>query len=356
MANIIEYKCPHCGGKLEFNSDVQKLKCPYCDSEVTIEEANKITIASDPSPDIPQDTFGTDADGFGLYKCSSCGAEIIADETTAATNCPYCSNAVILTGRIAGQLRPDIIIPFKVSKEDAKAALQKHFQGKKLLPNVFSDENHLDEIKGVYVPFFIYDTDAHCESSYSATKVRVWTDARYNYTETEDYRIDRSGSMTFRNVPVDGLKEIDNDITESLEVFDVSEAVPFNTAYLSGFFAHRYDVDSQECKVRARERISNSINSEVDATVSGYNTVSKTSSSTELSNTKIRYAFFPIWILNTSWRDKTYLFAMNGQSGKFVGDLPLDKGKYWIQRLLWGGGIGAVLLLLWELIAGGAIL
>ena len=351
MANLIEYKCPSCGGVLQFDSATQKLKCPYCDSTFDVDafKTDDGTQASTPvegnggiNISISSDTWNeAEAGNFGIYSCSSCGAEIIADETTAATSCPYCNNNVILTGRLAGNLKPDCIIPFKYGKEEAKEALRGHMKGKSLLPKVFSDENHLDEIKGVYVPYWLYDCEADTSASYRMTKVRSWADINYSYTETSHYGADRQGLVDFQNVPADASKSIADELTESLESFDYSELTDFKTAYLAGFFANRYDVPSEECLRRAKERIDISALNTLDPTVQGYATVSRSGGNVQLRNIRVKYALMPVWILCTSWRGDKYLFAMNGQTGKFVGNLPVDKWRYWKYRLLYTGLICA---------------
>ena len=347
MADIIQYKCPNCGGYLEFNSSLQKLKCPFCDSVFSTQEFPEFSADSQPD-DIhvshPNESYaGPDSENFGIYHCESCGAEIIADESLASTTCPYCSNNIILTDRLAGELKPDYIIPFKYDKKAAKEALRKHFSGKSLLPKVFSSENHLDEVKGIYVPYWLYDAKAVAEGTYKMTKVRTWSDLNYNYTETNHYTAFRRGNVTFIKVPVDAARSIPNEITESLETFDYSGLSEFKTAYLSGYYANRYDVSSDECIKRAQERIKQSAESELRETVKGYSTVSPISGKTTLTDLSIKYALFPVWILNTTWRGKQYTFAMNGQTGKFVGDLPVDKWIYWKWRLLYSGLIGAAL-------------
>ena len=90
--------------------------------------------------------------GLHTYSCKSCGGEIVGDDTMAASACPFCGNPIVLTGQFAGDLRPDLIIPFKLDKKAAKEKLQEHLKGKTLLPKVFRSQNHIDEIKGVYVP------------------------------------------------------------------------------------------------------------------------------------------------------------------------------------------------------------
>lgn len=360
MENIIDYKCPNCGGKLEFNSSLQQMKCPYCDSvfdpDLFVQQEIQLDNAQAEDFDCTASgaTWQKDENEYHLYHCDSCGAEIIADETTASMHCPYCDSPVILTGRLAGELKPDLIIPFKLDKKAAKAALEEHLKGKKLLPKVFTSENHLDEVKGVYVPFWLFDATCEVEADYKMTRSRTWSDTRYQYTETEDFSSSRSGRMDFTNVPVDGLVNIDNALTESLETFDCSEAVAFQPAYLSGYFANRYDVSVDECKTRARERIFKSANSALRETVTGYNTVTQVSGRGRLENTHVKYALFPVWILTTTWRDERYIFAMNGQTGKFVGNLPIDRKLCWKYRLLYTLGIGGGLFALMQIL--GAVL
>ena len=114
-----------------------------------------------------------EADGLRSYVCKSCGGEIVGDENTAATACPFCGNPVVMMGQFSGDLKPDYVIPFKLDKKAAKEALNNHYKGKVLLPKVFKDQNHIDEIKGVYVPFWLFDAGADVNIRYRATRVRT---------------------------------------------------------------------------------------------------------------------------------------------------------------------------------------
>ena len=336
LMNTRRYKCPSCGAGLEFDSTLQEMKCPYCQSVFPVED-----FMDDTPSEGTQQAPGTDQ--FGMYHCETCGAEIIAEESTAATNCPYCSNPVILTGKVSGDLMPDYIIPFKLDKEAAKAALRKHLKGRKLLPKVFTSEHHLDEVKGVYVPFWLFDTTAEASASYAMTRTRTWSDGSYQYTETSSYEALRSGRINFENVPADGARKMADDLMESLETFDFQSAVPFDPVYLSGYFADKYDVSAEESYDRIAKRIDTSAFDALLDTVQGYETVRKTGGDVTLHNTNIKYAMYPVWVLNTTWRGQNYRFAMNGQTGKFVGDLPIDNLAYWKWRLLYGLGFAGVL-------------
>ena len=274
----------------------------------------------------PQDTWSEEeAAGMKVYKCKSCGGEIIADETTGASKCPYCDNPVVMTGQFSGDLKPEFIIPFKYDKEAAKKALTAHFQGKKLLPKVFTDQHKIDEIKGVYVPVWLFDAGANAEIRYKAAKIKRWSDENYDYVKTDQYSVKRAGTMSFEQVPVDGSKKMDDKLMESIEPFDFKGAVPFQPAYMAGYLADKYDVSAEESVDRANERIRHSVEKAFRDTVTGYDTVTAENTSIQLENAKAKYAMYPVWLLNISWNGQNYPFAMNGQTGKFVGNLPADK-------------------------------
>ena len=341
MSQIIEYKCPSCGGRLEFDPAAQKMKCPFCESVFEMSDVQQLddTFGGEAQP-LPEEEFQQGAEELELsgadwasgenanmrvYGCQSCGAEIIADATTGATSCPYCGNNVVMKGQFSGDLRPDLLIPFKMTKEQAVEKFKKHINSQKFVPKVFSAQGHPEEIKGVYVPFWLYTADADCDVSYNAQRIRSWSDRNYNYTETAYYRLRRAGTIRMEDVPVDGSSKMADELSESIEPFDTTQAVPFTTAYLSGYLADRYDVNYSDCKDRAMQRMRLTAEQSMRSTVSGYTAVTTAGSHVTWNRAKISYALFPVWMLSTNWEGTNYLFAMNGQTGKFVGNLPLDK-------------------------------
>lgn len=357
MAVLQEYKCPCCGGAIAFDSTSQKLKCPYCDTEFDTEAlaGYDAGLSEDSADDMQWDTTAGsewqdgEKNGLRSYVCKSCGGEIVGDANTAATSCPFCGNPVVMMGQFSGVLKPDIVIPFKLDKKAAKAGLMNHLSGKRLLPKVFRDQNHIDEIKGVYVPFWLFDTDADAHVRYRATKTQQWSDDSYTYTDTSYYMLRRGGSIGFEHVPVDGSSKMANDLMESIEPYDFADAVDFRTAYLAGYFADKYDVGAEESVERANERVKKSTEEAFAATVQGYDSVKVESSTVRLSGGKVKYALYPVWLLNTTWNGQKYTFAMNGQTGKFVGDLPLDKGAAFRWTLGLSVGITAGLYALAQL-------
>lgn len=357
MDTLLEYKCPCCNGAITFDSGLQKMKCPYCDTEFEVETLRQLdeVLKNDPADEMdwqnrPADTLQAEEEGLVSYVCESCSGEIVTDATTAATSCPYCGNPVVMAQQVSGILRPDCVIPFRLDKDAAVMALKKHLRGKLLLPKRFCDENHIKEIKGVYVPFWLFDSSAEGSARYRATRTRSWSTSRYIYTETSHYSVQRAGSMRFRAVPVDGSSKMEDQLMESLEPFDVSQAVDFQTAYLAGYFADKYDVSADESIRRANERIKSSTEQTLRNTVTGYSSVTPEHCSVRLYDTGTRYALYPVWLLNTRYRGENYHFAMNGQTGKLVGDLPVDWGAFWKWWGLIAAGVSALSCLIYWLV------
>ena len=376
---VTNYQCPACTGPLQFDAGTDRLICEYCGSAYPIAEIEAMFAAENEAAAQAQEAadkkkeeqmqqgaedgwdtsgmsedWGTDAEGMKVYNCPSCGAQLICDETTAATACPYCDNPTIVPGQFSGGLKPDYVIPFKLDKKQAVAALKKHYEGKKLLPDAFKKKNHLEEIKGVYVPFWLFDGKAGGDMTFEATRTRTYTQGDYRITETMHYHVEREGSVVFERIPVDGSKKMPDDYMDSLEPFDYSELKPFSTAYLPGYMADKYDVSAEECGKRADHRAENTAVDCLKNSVSGYTGVIETNRNVKLNRGEVKYALLPVWILNTKWNGQNYMFAMNGQTGKFIGDLPIDKRK---KRKIFARvyGISAVIVGLFVLFIGGLL-
>ncbi len=357
---ITNYQCPACTGPLHFDPVTGKLTCDYCGSSYTVAEiealyaekdeaaaqsAQAAQAAAEPAPE-GSPWSEAEAAGLKVYNCPSCGAELICDQTTAASSCPYCGNPTIVPGELSGALRPDWVIPFKLTKEQAIEKLKAHYRKKPLLPKLFSRQNHLEEIKGVYAPFWLYDGQAEGSASFRTTKVRHWTEGKYDVTETSYYDCYRSGSLAFSRIPVDSSTKMPDEHMDAIEPFDYSELKPFSTSYLPGFLADKYDVDAVTAEERARKRAEQSTLSALESTVTGYNSVSVQGTDLHYRRTALHYALLPVWLLSTRWNDKVYLFSVNGQTGKLVGDLPVSKGRLcaWLFGI-WGVVAAVVLVL-----------
>lgn len=359
---VTNYQCPACTGPLHYSAKSGKLTCDYCDSSFDVAEIEALYArkeaeaaaakqAADAKAEAAQaakaeaaeaaaasggwDTsdlsrdWGAEADGLRVYSCPSCGAELICDQSTAATACPYCGNPAIVPGQFSGALRPDYILPFRLSKDDAVQALRAHYKGKPFLPRSFTSANHIEQIQGVYVPFWLFDGGAEGAASYRASNTNVFETGDYEITETRHYHVVRAGSLAFEKIPVDASSKMPDDHMDSIEPFDYAQLRPFSTAYLPGYLADKYDVTIDDSRDRADTRCRETLAQALRDTVTGYGACVTEREDIALRRGKVHYALLPVWMLSTKWRGQDFLFAMNGQTGKLVGDLPTDRGRFW---------------------------
>lgn len=334
----LDNKCPACGAPILYKQNLKKWKCDYCKSEFTLEEMKKYNNASNEKNNIKEEVKTEkqkekDNTNYYEYNCKDCGAKIIADENTAATFCVYCGNTAILKEKLSGKFAPDMIIPFKNEKEKAIEAFKSLNKGRPLMPNFFNDEKNIEKIKGVYIPFWLYDVKVNGELDATSTTSTTWTVGDTVYTKTDTYRLEREGEMSFNKIPVDGSTRFDNDIMNTIEPFNYSELEEYNHAYLSGFLAEKYDVDEETSFKDAEER---SLNSARDTIKDDMGMGIKTIVNDTLASTKLltKYVLLPVWMINVKYKDKFYTFAMNGQTGEFVGNIPVDKKKAFIYGIL----------------------
>lgn len=352
---VMEYKCPSCGGGLHFGDENQRMRCPYCDSEFDVDQVLTYNAHLDESaqPDFQWEQSSSqvwseeDQNVLHTFQCPSCGGEIVTEQTTAATFCPYCDNPTIIPGRVSGGLKPDAVIPFKLGKDDAKAAFLNLCKGKPLLPRLFTEEQRVEKISGIYVPFWLYDCESDFRGHYKATRVHHWSDSKYIYTRTEHYHLSRAADAAFVSIPMDASKKMENAIMESIEPYDYSQLVDFETAYLSGYLADKYDVEAIEGQDRVRQRVDESVTSMIGATMVGYTTVLPIFRQLNVTHGRARYVLLPVWMLHTKYKDKTYVFAMNGQTGKMTGSFPIcpKRTAAWFAGI-WAGATAVLTLIL----------
>ncbi len=345
---VTNYQCPACTGPLHFDSTLGKLKCDFCESVFETAEIEKMYAdanrrAAEAAAQAAKDhqkaeeqaaqeqAMGAEPSqewndaGLHAYNCTACGAELVCDANTAATSCPYCGNPAIIPGQFSGMLKPDYVIPFARNKQDAVNTLTSYYKGKLLLPRSFTAGNHIEEVKGVYVPFWLYNGSVDARASYRMERRRVMQQGDVEITQTEHFTGERSGTLRFSGIPVDASTHMPDDLMDSIEPYNYKELKPFSMAYMPGYLADKYDVSQDKCRDRARERAVNTARSALFQTVTGYTSVNVTGQEERIHSDKVQYAMLPVWLLSTRWDNKNYLFAMNGQSGQMIGDLPVSR-------------------------------
>ena len=349
----LDHKCPGCGAKIVFVPEIGKWRCDNCKGEYDLETLQKYNNASskENNKDIEKDVDTN----YVEYHCKDCGAKIIADENTAATFCVYCGNTAILKSKLSGKFAPSMIIPFKKSKDEALEAFKNLSKGKPLMPKFFNKQENIEKLSGVYIPFWLYTINSEGKIDVSATKVTTWTSGDISYTKTDTYEVNREGKMNYDRIPVDGSTRFDDDLMNSIEPFDYREMVPYNHAYLSGFLAEKYDVDSDKGEEAAKKRAEDTTKNTLLNSISGYASKVIKNSSFNESTEKIEYVLLPVWMVNVKYEDKYYTFAMNAQTGEFIGDIPISKKRAVAYGSLIFFGIALIVLLITYLVSRGGM-
>ncbi|WIV12426.1 hypothetical protein [Proteiniborus sp. MB09-C3] len=328
---IVTYKCPNCGGALEFNADSQNWKCEFCLSDFNNEEVKALANDENPKDDSFEQQASQEDTEFAekarVYSCTSCGAEIVTDETTAATFCYYCHNPAIIPKQLSGEYRPAKVIPFKFKKEAARDIFIKWCKKKPLLSRQFTSNSQLELLSGIYIPFWLFDCEARGKINAEGRKVRTWVSGNKRYTETKYYDVTRAATTSFSGIPADGSKKADDRLMETLEPYDYSQMVDFSMSYLSGYMAEKYDVDKEAVFGRISERVNGYTDTLLRNTIQGYSSVTVRNSGIDIYKSEAAYVLLPAWIFTYNYKGKTYVFAMNGQTGKIAGSLPLSKAR-----------------------------
>ena len=326
-ADVQQYKCPNCAAELRFNPKKQGFACEYCESFFTPEEckaANEQMQAQAQQNAPKLDEF---EQGNNLYSCPSCGAEIVSDANTAATECIYCHNPVVLKGRLSGEYRPSKVIPFQITREDAENIFKTWCSKRRFLPKSFVSDKQLTHMAGVYVPFWVADCDINGKMRAVCKKVRSWNSGNYRYTEVKEFDVYRDARMKFEGIPADGASKIEDALMEAIEPFNYGQTVDFEMSYLSGFLSDKYDVNKAQVFPRVRNRAVNGSDQLLRSSMIGYDSVRVTQSDMQVIRTDWQYMLLPVWFMTYQYNGQQYSFAINGQTGKQAGTPPLDTGK-----------------------------
>ncbi len=324
------YKCPNCGSGMEYDADTHIFHCEYCLSDFTadeLEEKRKKAEAAAAESDRKENITGFE-EHSSVYSCPNCGAEIVTDETTAASFCYYCHNPVVLSGRLEGEFKPDYIIPFKFDKEEAERKFYRWIKSKKLLPGYFTKVSALENLYGVYYPYWMTDCTVKGDFQATGRNIKVWISGELEYTETKVYEIKREGTIEFDNIKNFAMKGDRAKPAMAVQPFRDEGIEEFKMAYLSGFMAEKRNVEYSETKETVRGQVEEYTKKIFESSIDGgYGSVSNKSLNSSIIKSSHKYILLPVWVVTYVSKGKTYYFAINGQTGKTVGKLPLSKAK-----------------------------
>ena len=352
----ITYKCPNCDGPLTWNGDKGAFVCDYCRSAFTESELAALAPSESKAEELDAENVGAaavsaddkllrDAVEQGqeqknkeksakptrmkVYMCPSCGAQVTADDTTAATTCFYCHNPIVLNDKFQEDLTPDYIIPFKIDRKKAEEIFTAWVQQHKYIPSEFYNKHQIELLSGVYFPYWVYDCTLHSDVVAKGTKVRTWDAAGMRHTETSVYDISNSGDAPIKNMSRIALNKASKVLCESVMPFDTSNLKPFQPGYLQGYVAEVRDIGKDDIKTEIAEELRSYAEGAVRNGIgAGYSKVDIEKLETTARDEHYNYALMPVWTVTYKARDgRMYYFSINGQSGKTCGELPVDKSK-----------------------------
>ncbi|MBR6253276.1 MAG: TFIIB-type zinc ribbon-containing protein [Clostridia bacterium] len=317
--------CPRCGADIEYDIQSGKLHCEYCGSysDVSEVELNQYDKAKQKAKPQSGASYGATIDQDDIYDefhCSSCGAQLITDKNTTITHCVYCGSQQMIKQRLTGNFEPHKVLPFKITKENFLYIYRNFVHKKIFAPNEFRNNPYITETKGLYVPYYIYNYDI---ISYGRGEAQRRSD-KNTYYKWFEYQ-SKAKSM----IMIDGSSRLDDSIMSSLEPFDLNQTVDFNPVYLTGFQAERTDETAESLDNKAENRAIMYTNRVVRTAPSPY-TMSGGYIASDLKKTcDPEQSMLPIWFVNTFYKNKKYSYAVNGQTGKVVGEVPLSKAKFY---------------------------
>lgn len=331
-----KYPCPNCGVAMEFRPDTQMLHCEFCNSSFTPRQMAAMEreladvlkreglgaepAAANSATPIAADPPASHLMQMTILRCQSCGAELAVSGTEASTFCAFCGQPTVVSDRLEGWLKPDYIIPFTVTKEDAATAIREKLSKGKFIPRKFKNFK-AERLGGVYIPHYLYDV------YYADDQVWTYKETHGKHTVTKHCR--RAAECMFRDVPVDVSLHMPDGASQRLEPYNTNELKPFNAAYLSGFYSDRFDESSTKANciavTRASEMFDERMKTELEI---DYHDVTRRDSSDSVSEAiNRRYALLPAWIMTFHQGGKPYNIMVNGQTGKVSCAVPFLKAK-----------------------------
>ena len=315
------YRCKGCGGVLEYSIELAKMECVHCGNTYTIEEISSSQKKEEEGEYVSEREVKNARKRatipMQIIRCTSCGAELAINGVEVSSYCTYCGQATVVKDRVQDVLIPDFIIPFRKTRDFAKCVIQETLSNAPFVPKGLK-HFEVDKIRGIYVPFWLFDVDCYGRQYYSFYKNSgKYTVKRYEYFE---------GKTVFHQMTVDASKTLNDDVSARLEPYDLSRLEKFNDAYLAGFYADRFDVGTDDSALSAENKAIELFCAEASKQLWSKNPYLE-NGKYDVNVLDTQYALLPVWFLTFRYENDSYTMLVNGQTGKVVGSVPFDKLK-----------------------------
>ncbi len=330
------FVCPNCGANINFDPGKQLLHCDFCDTDLSpdsvIQKDDAVESTYTESEADANSETGYKEYTTTIYTCKECGGEILAYDNTVATFCSYCGASTVLSSRIGKERAPEYIIPFKITKEQSAELYRKAVKKALFAPAYMKEDTVIEKFRGIYMPYWIYDFKENRPAS-----LRGQEDHRSgDYIIHTHYDINTNVDAEYNGLAYDASSQFNDNLSEAIAPFDFNTAVPFNTTYMSGFYADAADTDAKLYADQARMIVTADIYNNIARDPAVKKITLKTDSMSNLApeKTESRLGYFPVWFLSCKNKDRITYAVINGQTGEVATDIPIDFKKYLISSLI----------------------
>ncbi len=326
-------KCPQCAGVMSYDPATGGTACPYCGYVEEIEADEELPESAE---ELDFESAESTANcNWGAEKktvlCKSCGAESIYDALEVSSECPYCGSNQVMEAHDKNTLAPNGVVPFKISDDEASKLFKAWIKKKWFCPKLAKESARADSFKGIYLPYWTYDTQTttRYKAQYGKDR-RVHNSKGETKIVTDWYRTNGTYSEFIDDQLILASNRHNGWMLKGLEPFNTAENKTYKPEYVAGFGAERYSVGLKEgwekakaaIQIRLRTAISKKIRHEKNA-----DHVKDLRMSTVYSKITYKYLMLPIWVSSFKYNDKVYQFMVNGQTGKVSGKTPVSAVK-----------------------------
>jgi predicted RNA-binding Zn-ribbon protein involved in translation (DUF1610 family) len=330
QAKVRKFPCDACGADLRWEPGATSLACPYCGAQKSVMPSAELIRekAVDVALRAPRDL------GWGAERkvilCKRCGAHTTLEPHVASSSCAFCgTTAVVEAPANASVVRPEGLLPFRVTKDAAISQFRDWLGRLWLRPNDLKSSSRVAKMQGAYIPFWTFDAATNSwwtaeAGYYYYVDVRVQENGRTVTRKEQRIRWEHaSGTLQkfFDDVPVPASRGLDADLCRGIEPFPTADLTPYEPSYLSGFLAEENAVDLPEALESAKERMRDAIRSACASEVPG-DTHRNLEVETQFSALAYKNALLPIWVSAYEYHQKPYRFLVNGVTGKCTGTAP----------------------------------
>lgn len=328
--------CAKCGGQNVFDPETQGLKCIYCGGIEEIHIDPEQEIVSYPLEEARKDArLQNWGEAKRVIHCDNCGANSVLDQVQTALSCAFCGSSYVVEQNEDAGIHPESLLPFLVTKDRALELFRRWKKKRWLAPRDFKKHKLDHQLQGIYIPYWSYDSDT--KSRYTAqvgtyhyrtvTRTRTVNGKREQYQTTERYTVWRPTSGThqeeFRDILVHASRQMNDKHMEAIGPYPLERLLPYRPDYLSGFAAEKYSVDVESGWARGKQMIESILRRHITRRIGG-DEVRNLRIHTRYSRNMYKHVLLPVWNSSYVYKDKTYPYIVNGQTGKVTGDAPIS--------------------------------